>query len=99
MDMNYDIWANAGYGEDRRRLETEGQLVEDDTFKWLCQAMHQSAGKQAELMKYRVTEEDPTSDPTSDPISISNSEDKDGSGTTRIVFAFVVAAGMMLSLS
>lgn len=66
IEMNYDVWFNAGYGEDRRRIETEVASV-DDSYKWLCQAAHQgSSVQQAMLMKYRVTSEDPTNEDSND---------------------------------
>ena len=56
--MNYDVWF--GDGEDRRRIETEVTPQDDASFKWLCNGY---LGRQAMIMKYRVTAEDPSPPP------------------------------------
>ncbi len=87
--MNYDVWFNAGHGEDRRRIETEVMPVEDTSFKWLCQAAHQgSSVQQAMIMKYRVTDQDPSPPPeTSDDGKVAN---KSGATTVGTMLGFVL---------
>ena len=93
VDLNYDVWANAGYGEDRRRIETETVILEDNSFKWLCQAAHQGATvKQSMIMKYRVTEEKDES--VTDINSVVN--DADNAFVEFEVFASIILGVMMI---
>ena len=102
VQMNY-VWAT--YSDitrnkrDRRRIITEVDPIDDSSFNWLCQAMRHTVGMQSTLMKYRVTQEDPT--PTIRVSSSSVSGD-DGpvlfglSADKNTGFTLVLFAAMML---
>ena len=90
VNLNYDVWFNANYGEDRRRIETEVTSVDDTSFKWLCNAAHQGNVNQALIMKYRVTEEDPT------PTVVSDGIRGAASASADIGLALFVAAAAMM---
>lgn len=102
VQMNY-VWATFSditrNRRDRRRIITEVDPIDDSSFHWLCQAMRHNVGMQSTLMKYRVTQEDPT--PTIRVSSSSVSGD-DGpvlfglSADKNTGFTLVLFAAMML---
>ena len=95
VNLNYDIWSNAGYGEDRRRIETEVTSVDDTSYKWLCNAAHQEGNKQALIMKYRVTAEDPTK---GDPPRTGSGTSGAASAGIGLVLLITATAMMHLNL-
>ena len=95
VNLNYDIWSNAGYGEDRRRIETEVTSVDDTSYTWLCNAAHQGKNKQALIMKYRVTAEDPTK---GDPERTGSGTSGAASAGIGLVLLITATAMMHLNL-